>query len=85
LNRCFLLAITADFVDLIEEKHVKTFLAFYKMKNHNEKKQFAVLFSVLENYDIMKKLKTIIADNFNINDTFCQQIKNHLLEIKNLV
>jgi len=64
---------------------VKTLLALYKVKNHSEEEQFAILLSVLQDYDVMKKLETIIADNSDINDTLCQQIEDHLLEIENLV
>ena len=85
MNRCLLLVVTADFVDLTEEKHVKILLALYKVKDHNKEEQFAVLLSVLQNYDIMKKLKAVITDNSDINDTLCQQIEDHLLEIENLV
>jgi len=52
-NRHFLLTVTADFVDCTEEKHMKTLLALYTVKNHSEEKQFAVLLSVLQNYDII--------------------------------
>ena len=45
-NRHLLLAVTADFVDYIEEKHVKTLLALCTVKNHSEEEQFAVLLSV---------------------------------------
>ena len=38
LNSHFLLAITADFVDCTEEKHMKTLLALYTMKDHSEEK-----------------------------------------------
>jgi len=71
LNRLLLLAVTADFVDCIKEKHVKILLALHIMKNHNEKKQFAVFLLILQDYNIIKKLRVIVADNFNINDILC--------------
>jgi len=58
---------------------VKILLAFHTVKNHNEKKQFVVFFSVLQNYDIVKKLKTVVADNSDTKDIFCQEIEAHLL------
>jgi len=53
LNRHLLLVITADFVDCTEEKHMKTLLALYIMKDHSEEEQFAVLLSVLQDYNII--------------------------------
>ena len=52
-NNHLLLAVTADFVDCTEEKHMKTLLALQIVKNHNEEEQFAVLLSVLQDYDIV--------------------------------
>jgi len=66
-------------------KHVKTLLAFHTVKNHNEKKQFAVVFSVLQNYDIVQKLEIVVADNFDTNNIFCQEIKAYFLNTKNLM
>ena len=71
LNNHFLLTVTADFVDCIEEKHMKTLLALQIVKNYNKKKQFIIFFSVLQNYDIVQKLETVVADNSDTNDTFC--------------
>ena len=85
LNKHLLLAITTDFVDCTEEKHMKTFLALQIVKNHSKKEQFAVLLSVLQDYDIVQKLEAVVADNFDTNDTFCQEIEAHLLNKKNLV
>ena len=81
----FLLAVTADFVDCIEEKHMKTLLALQIVKDYNEKEQFAVLLSVLQDYDIVQKLETVVADNSDTNDTLYQEIKAYLLNKKNLV
>ena len=64
---------------------MKILLAFWIVKNHNEEEQFAVLFSVLQNYDIVQKLEAVVADNSDINDIFYQEIKAHLLNKKNLV
>ena len=40
---------------------------------------------MLQDYNIIQKLETIIADNSDINDIFCQEIKAHFLNKKNLV
>ena len=85
LNNHFLLIVIADFVDCIEEKHMKTLFVLQIMKNHNEKKQFAVFLSVLQDYDIVQKLEAVVADNSDTNDTLCQEIEAHLLNKKNLV
>ena len=84
-NRYLLLAVTADFVDLIEEKHTKTLLALHTVKDHSEEQQFTVLLSVLQNYDIIWKLEAIVADNSDTNDILCQEIEAYLLKTENLV
>ena len=40
---------------------------------------------MIQEYDIAKKLDIMIADNSDTNDTFCQEIENHLLNKKNLM
>ncbi len=74
-----------DFVDCTEEKHVKALLALHTVKDHSGEEQFAVLLSVLQDYGIVKKLRTIVADNSGTNDTLCQEIEAHLLNAENLV
>ena len=64
---------------------MKILLAFQIVKNHNEKEQFAVLLSVLQDYNIVQKLKAVVADNSDTNDTLCQEIEVHLLNKENLV
>ena len=71
LNNHFLLAVIADFVNCTEEKHMKTFLILQIAKNHSEEEQFVVLFSVLQDYNIVQKLKAVITDNSNTNNTLC--------------
>ena len=71
LNKHFLLAVTDNFVEHIEEKCMKTFLAFCKIKNYNKKNQFIVFFSVLKNYDIIQNFEAVITDNSDTNNTFC--------------
>ena len=50
---------------------MKILLAFYIIKDYSEEEQFAIFFSVLQDYNIIKKLRVIVADNFNINDILC--------------
>ena len=64
---------------------MKTLLVLCTVKDHSEEAQFAVLFSVLQNYDIVQKLEAVVADNFDTNNTLCQEIEAHLLNKKNLV
>ena len=84
-NRHLLLAVTADFVDHAEEKHVKTLLALHTVKSYSEEVQFDVLLSVLEDYVIAAKLDAVVADNSGTNNTLCQEIESHLLEKECLV
>jgi hypothetical protein len=84
-NRHLLLAVTADFVDYIEEKHVKALLALRTVKGHSGEEQFAVLLPVLQDYGIVQKLGAVVADNSGTNDTLCQEIEAYLLNTENLV
>ena len=40
---------------------------------------------MFQDYDIVQKLETVITDNSDTNDTFCQEIEAHFLNKKNLV
>ncbi len=84
-NQLLLLAVTADFVDYTEKKYMKILLALHIVKDHNEEAQFAVLLSVLQNYDIVQKLEAVVTDNSDTNDTLCQEIEAHFLKKENLV
>ena len=52
------------------------------MKNYNEKKQFVVFFSVLQDYNIVQKLEIVVVDNSDTNNTLCQEIEAHFLNKK---
>ena len=84
-NKHLLLAVTDDFVEHTEEKHMKTFLVLCKVKDHSEEDQFAVLFLILKNYDITWNLEAVVADNSDTNDTLCQKIEAHFLQAKDIV
>ena len=85
MNKHFLLTVTDDFIEYIEKKCMKTFLALHKIKNHSEKNQFTVLFSILKNYDITWNFEIVVTDNSDINDIFCWKIEAHFLQVKNIV
>jgi len=84
-NRHLLLAVTADFVDYTEEKHMNTLLALRVVKGHSGEEQFAVLLQVLQDYGIVKKLGAITGDNSSTNDTLCRKIEDYLLRTENIV
>ena len=84
-NRLLLLAVTADFVDCTEEKHMKALLALRTVKGHSGEAQFAVLLPVLHDYGIARKLGAVVADNSGTNDTLCREIEAHLLNEESLV
>ena len=83
-NRHLLLTVTADFVDCVEEKHVKALLALRTVKGHSGEVQFNVLLPVIQDYGIAKKLGAVVADNSGTNDTLCREIEDHLLEEEGL-
>ncbi len=45
--------------------------------DHSREEQFVVLLSVLENYNILNELGTIISDNTTTNDILCQLVDNY--------
>jgi hypothetical protein len=47
------------------------------MPDHNGDDQFLILFPILKDYDIVRKLKTIIADNTLSNNVLYRLIENH--------
>ena len=55
------------------------------MKNHNKEKQFAIFLFVFQDYDIVQKLEAVVANNFDTNDIFYQEIETYFLNKKNLV
>ena len=66
-----LLAVTADFVGYVKEKHTKALLALRTVKGHSGEEQFAVLLPVLQDYGIVRKLRAIVTDNSTTNNTLC--------------
>ena len=59
-NNHLLLAVTADFVDCTEEKHMKTFLAFWIVKNYNEKSNLLFFFLCFKIMTLYKSLKLLL-------------------------
>ena len=64
---------------------MKTLLVLQIVKDHSEEEQFAVLLSVLQDYDIVQKLEAVVADNSGTNDTLCQEIEAYFLSKENLM
>ena len=83
-NKLLLLAVVADFIDCIEEKHIKALLALPPVKGHSGQMQFTALLPVLQDYGIVRKLGALVADNSGTNDTLCREIEAHLLEEEHL-
>ena len=75
-NRLSLLAICAHFTTY-NQKRQKALLALQVVPNHSGEAQFSVLLSVLEDYGIIQKLGTIIADNTPSNNVLCRFIETH--------
>jgi len=77
-NKHLLLGVTGDFVDCIEEKHLKTLLGLRPVAGHSGEDQFDVLISILQEYDIVRKLGALVGDNSSTNDTLCRAIEAYL-------
>jgi hypothetical protein len=78
-NRLLLLEIVIYIVNYLE-KYFKTFIVQSTITNYSRNKQFSVLFSVLQDYNIIQKLGTIIDNNTSINNTFCIVVEKYLLK-----
>ena len=70
-NRHLLLGVTGDFIDCIEEKHLKTLLGLRPVAGYSGDDQFDVLLPLLQDYDIVRKLGAVVGDNSSTNDTLC--------------
>ena len=77
-NKHLLLGVTGDFIDCIEEKHLKTLLGLRPVAGHSGDDQFDVLLPLLQDYDIVRKLGAIVGDNSGTNDTLCRAIETYL-------
>jgi hypothetical protein len=83
-NKYLLLGITADFVDCNIEKRTKVLLVLPTVKGHGGNTQFDIFLPVLEDYGITRKLRAIIGNDSDINDTLCYEIEDYLLEKENI-
>ncbi len=52
-NKHLLIKITEDFIDCMEEKHLKTFLGLRPVIGYSGEDQFDVLLSILKEYSIV--------------------------------
>jgi hypothetical protein len=75
-NRWLLLAICAHFTTYNQKKQ-KALLALKRVPGHSGEDQFSILLPVLEDYDIVRKLGAIIADNAAPNNVLCRVIQSH--------
>ena len=66
----------------MEEKYLKTLLGLHPVTGHSGEDQFDVLLPILEEYGIVRKLKAVISDNSDINDTLYRAIKAYLRKEK---
>ena len=71
-------------MDHLQEKHIKTLITLHEVKDYSKDDQFAVLLSALQDYSILHKLRAIVGDNANTNDTLCRAVEKYLLEEGNL-
>jgi hypothetical protein len=64
-------------------KKQKTFLAFQKIPGYNKENQFSILFLVLKDYSIVRKLGAIITNNTTPNNIFCWFIQAYIKDQEN--
>ena len=75
-NQWLLLAIYAHFT-MYDQKKQKALLALKRVPGHSREDQFSILLPALEDYDIVRKLGAIIADNAAPNNVLCRVIQSH--------
>jgi hypothetical protein len=76
-NRWLLLAICAHFTTY-DQKKQKALLALQKVPGHSREDQLSILYLVLEDYGVVRKLGAIIADNAAPNNVLCRLTQKHL-------
>jgi hypothetical protein len=77
-NKYLLLGVTRDFVDCIEEKHLKPLFRLRLVVGYSGEDQFDIFLSILQEYSIIQKLGAIAGDNSSTNDTLCRAIEAYL-------
>jgi hypothetical protein len=80
LNNLLLLEITADFVDCKKEKYTKALIVLSEVDSYSRQAQFDTLLPVLQDYNIVQKVGTVIGNNSSTNNTFTQAYKAYLLK-----
>jgi hypothetical protein len=68
-NYLLFLGITADFVDCKEERHTMALIALPEIDSHSVQAQFDALILVLRDYGIVRKVRAMISNNSNTNNT----------------
>jgi hypothetical protein len=76
-NRWLLLAICAHFTTY-DQKKQKALLALKKVSGHSSESQITVLWPVLEDYGIVRKLGAVVGDNASTNNVLCRLIQKEL-------
>ena len=77
------MATCAHFVNA-QDQRMKALLALRTIANHSGEEQWNTLLPVLQDYGIVRKLGTIVADNSTTNDTLCRTISQYLSENQNI-
>ena len=72
-----MLAICAHFT-LYEYKREKALLALKVVLSYSGNNQFSVFLPVLQDYNIEKKIKAIVANNAPTNNTLYRTIEKHI-------
>lgn len=79
-NQKLFLAVCAHFVDLESETLQKALIGLPFISSHHATTQYKALFYVLQDYDILSKIGTIISDNAPTNDKLCKILEATLSE-----
>lgn len=79
-NNLLFLGVCGHFVEYNQDKVSKALLALQTVASHSGEEQFATLLPVLQEYEIIRKLGSVVSDNATTNDKLCRTISKHLLE-----
>lgn len=83
-NRHLFLGICAHFIERQSDKLSKALLALRTIGDHSGRTQFTILLPVLEDYNIVNKIGSIVGDNHGANDTLCRMISKHMKDAVNI-
>jgi hypothetical protein len=75
-NRLLTLGLNANFVRIEKEKpkRIRLLIGLQEVSGHSGDSQFQVITPILEEFDIVQNIGSVIGDNSGTNDTLCRSL-----------